>query len=893
MKKLPIDSDQAYSKPTDSENCFLSPRHQQLYQKLITGFCEGKILFTLTGESGLGKTFLMEHIARGLGVSTQLIKIQRSNTNYDEFFDSIGKESGIDLTNESTLAEKVACLTRCFRAQSERHIIIEIDHAQKIKPDTLGTIFNWVKLIGSEQDHSSYIHIVLIGLPALDGLLKQSGLRKLDSELVCQYSLEPLSDDEIQDYINFHLNQTDDNASRFEQNALEKIAYYSKGNPGLINKLCDLGLLTASLDQNPTVTSSDIDEVADNCMLSLSKITLNENSPSALEGLQSKTNKPATARKTPETLLTQLLSGKNPLPFINENNSEKETVVNNPRLEEVTILNNKTKNAPTFSEPVTVLRAKADKKFPSEPEPVTIRRDELEDSILNSPERNPTQSKTVITQRYDHDGTIPYKAEKFSSPNEPTAPRKGFITGLLIGLLVSIAGLVFMNMDRIFYKDEDPSQIVSDDNIVKLEQPQQNIRIAKSTAKSISAEQNQKFDNLKQPLQDSPDIPTEITHTGIQKITDPTDTDTTKITEDLPKQPTITKVAKADEIKNQRINKFFEQANQQLVKKQLMTPGEDNAWQTYQDILSLDPGNELALAGLNKISETYVMWAREEVRKENFSHAEYLFNKALKVSPDNKDALLGLSNFANEQPAIAQKPSTIGNKPNPKQSVSSTSDTAELFALAEQQLAKKQLMTPAEDSAWHTYQNILKIEPDNEKARAGIDKISKTYVLWAREEIKKDNPVHAEYLFNRALEASPENKDALSGLSSLGKKPKVLDQPSSAISGQPFDKKQTTNTTDLFELLNRAELQLENKQLMLPVDNNAWNTYQQILSLDPGNVQALAGINKIGKTYILWAWLDIKKGNFQKAKFHFNKALEVSPGDVDALSGLDWLAKNS
>ena len=79
---------------------------------------------------------------------------------------------------------------------------------------------------------------------------------------------------------------------------------------------------------------------------------------------------------------------------------------------------------------------------------------------------------------------------------------------------------------------------------------------------------------------------------------------------------------------------------------------------------------------------------------------------------------------------------------------------------------------------------------------------------------------------------------------------------------------------------------------MTPVEDNALETYHEILSLDANNKQALIGINSITKTYVTWAWVEIQKENFQHAEFLFNKALKVSPNESDALKGLAWLRIN-
>jgi type II secretory pathway predicted ATPase ExeA len=493
MKNKTIDSDQSLINSPDSENFFISPRIQQPYQKLLTGLLEGQIFFTLTGESGLGKTFLMQHITHGLGVNTQLIKVQKSNTEYSEFFNSIGKEARIDLSNESTLAEKVACLTRCFRAQPEQHIIIEVDQAQEIKRDTLDIIFNWVKLISSEQNHSTYIQIVLLGLPSLDDLLKKSGLQKLDKKKICQCKLKPLIGDEILDYINFYLSQSEDSTNLFEQEALEKIAFYSKGIPGLINKLCDLGLLTISMNQTPTVTATVIDEVADNCLLTHIKSPPLEHPASALNSPRlkaNKPNKPTTSRKIPETLLTELLAGKHPLPLMDENELENKPLAQNRRTEEAKTLMDNAESLSSFSEPVINRHDEADKTLINKPdnlyvlsEPVTNRRDEVDKTLIDKPGRLSSLSEPVFTRRNEAGKTF---TDKLDSIPKTATPRNSFIIGLGIGALLSIGGFLALNQNWLGNQEKAPSPLQSENNSVKPKQTLQNIKIAKRSATSVS-----------------------------------------------------------------------------------------------------------------------------------------------------------------------------------------------------------------------------------------------------------------------------------------------------------------------------------------------------------------------------------------------------------------------
>ncbi len=330
---------------------------------------------------------------------------------------------------------------------------------------------------------------------------------------------------------------------------------------------------------------------------------------------------------------------------------------------------------------------------------------------------------------------------------------------------------------------------------------------------------------------------------------------------------------------NQEIVDLLNQAERQLAKKQLMTPANDSAWSTYQKVLMLEPGNKQALKGVDNITQTYILWAKEEIKKENFEHAKYLFDKALQVSPDNKGALSGLSSLESKRKEQEPLMQTINNN----------TDIFKLLNKAEQQFENDQLIEPIEDNAWNTYQQILSIDPNNRQALIGINKIGKTYIVWAWVEIRKNNLQQAESLFKKALEVTPDSEEAISGLDWLANEKQQNQQQSSQPPIESSSENQTSNNAVIAKLLKKARQQFSKKQLINPAKDNAWITYKKILSLDPDNKQALAGIDNITKTYVKWGKEEIVKGNYKRAGHFFNKALEVSPGDSDALAELAWL----
>ena len=71
---------------------------------------------------------------------------------------------------------------------------------------------------------------------------------------------------------------------------------------------------------------------------------------------------------------------------------------------------------------------------------------------------------------------------------------------------------------------------------------------------------------------------------------------------------------------------------QALDDDRLMTPIDDNAHQRFQRVLAMDPGNAIALDGLNRIVIRYVELSAEASRRGLFANAEALLENARNIN---------------------------------------------------------------------------------------------------------------------------------------------------------------------------------------------------------------------------------------------------------------------
>ncbi|MDM8565211.1 protein kinase [Candidatus Halobeggiatoa sp. HSG11] len=250
---------------------------------------------------------------------------------------------------------------------------------------------------------------------------------------------------------------------------------------------------------------------------------------------------------------------------------------------------------------------------------------------------------------------------------------------------------------------------------------------------------------------------------------------------------------------NDPVKLLFEQAQIQWKTKKILTPSEDNVYATYKQILQLEPKNIEATDGINKIADFYY----ELAQIENTTKSLEFIQQGLTVKPEHENLL-----------ALKQEVNGIILKKQKSEHIQ------QLLIKA----SKKQVKL---DTAVAYYKQVLTLEANNKLAQDGLVKIANKYFQLAR---KKSS------LISEGLNHFPTHGGLLKLNQELLNK-KILQRQKDEL-----NKKIKT-------LLNKAKLQLKNLQLTLPLNNNAFATYQQVLELEPDNVQAQVGLNKIADKY--------------------------------------------
>lgn len=240
-----------------------SPQHQEALERLFYLAHEGTMnIGMLTGEIGSGKTITRAMLALALGRNEFVIaSCENSGFLFEELLEAVLRQ--IDPDAHSLPAGKFA---RCERlrevceacASRGRHVLIMLDEAQDMPPDTLRQL---ACLTNFNGDGRALLSLVLIGQPSLRQLV--AGNQAIQQRIGLRFHLNALDEEETGRYIRHRLMAAGhENGDLFTPEALEKLHDFTRGIPREINRSAKLCLEHVWAEGGHVVTLDHLHQIA-------------------------------------------------------------------------------------------------------------------------------------------------------------------------------------------------------------------------------------------------------------------------------------------------------------------------------------------------------------------------------------------------------------------------------------------------------------------------------------------------------------------------------------------------------------------------------------------------------------------------------------------------------
>ena len=247
---------------------YSNPVYREALATLRYGIEARKGFIVITGEVGTGKTTLLKLLMRSADSVIHTAFVFNPKLDFTGLLRFILNDFGIHpLSNDKYILMEQLNDYLIQQLQMGHIVALLIDEAQQLSDGVLEEL----RLLSNfETEKEKLIQIVLMGQPELEQRLNRPELRQLKQRVALHCRLAPLESPEIRQYIDLRLSTVGYEGNElFEAKVIERIAFYSKGIPRLINVICDNALLIAYGASKRKVSAEIIEEVASDLQLTV------------------------------------------------------------------------------------------------------------------------------------------------------------------------------------------------------------------------------------------------------------------------------------------------------------------------------------------------------------------------------------------------------------------------------------------------------------------------------------------------------------------------------------------------------------------------------------------------------------------------------------------------
>lgn len=263
----------------------------------------------------------------------------------------------------------------------------------------------------------------------------------------------------------------------------------------------------------------------------------------------------------------------------------------------------------------------------------------------------------------------------------------------------------------------------------------------------------------------------------------------------------------------------------------IIEPPGENATESLERLRQIAPDYGRVEEAATELADYYLTFAYDEYDAGNLDETADWVSRGLAFSVDH-DGLLELKESVDNR--IAERDRLI------------RIDT--LLAEGNAALDSENLLPPRDGNAYDAFSEVRSLDLQNEVAEAGLSEIQRRITDQAREVWQSGQRDQAQQLVNQGLD--------------LFKDSSLLVDLKSDIDLQLQLEQQQKQLEDLLTL---AEQQFLSGELVEPAGSNALESFRQAINLQPDNLEARAGLQKIADHFANLAQFRFDQGEFQSS----------------------------
>ena len=248
---------------------YFNASHWRAMDGVVEGVKSREGIMVLTGPTGSGKTMLMRAISDNLGEGAVPLFLQYASLNFREFVNFL--HNSLKVGDEVLDASNKAIALRKFLySQAERRetAVVFIDEAQNLEPDVLRMLPKLACFDQLEDGTNVGLQFMLTGGSELRELLGDSDFEEVKGAVAREYELRFFTRDELKYFLEKRLAPLARlTPEPITDTAIEAVGKYTGGSPRLIGMICSHAMLFAAENPGRSIDEAMIEEAAEALMI--------------------------------------------------------------------------------------------------------------------------------------------------------------------------------------------------------------------------------------------------------------------------------------------------------------------------------------------------------------------------------------------------------------------------------------------------------------------------------------------------------------------------------------------------------------------------------------------------------------------------------------------------
>jgi general secretion pathway protein A len=233
-----------FSNEPDLRFYFESGTHRDAQRRVERGLRQHKGLTVLTGDGGMGKTFLARRILESLEeevFEATLLVMMPGAADATGILQRFARQIGC----EEPAADRAGLLGQIYEhlaivREDGRHAVLMIDDAQVMTPPVFAELGG---LLNLEYEDRRLVSMLFVGSPELDKLIQNDA--SIMPRVDVRVRLESLDMENATAYLKHRLTSVQGNPDVVPEAAMETLYKFGRGRPRLLKTLADNSLFDA------------------------------------------------------------------------------------------------------------------------------------------------------------------------------------------------------------------------------------------------------------------------------------------------------------------------------------------------------------------------------------------------------------------------------------------------------------------------------------------------------------------------------------------------------------------------------------------------------------------------------------------------------------------------